>query len=156
MTDITRKLELVANIKPGSMWPAELGEAMNWGTALSAICAEALAEINRLRAGEQREISELVPVKLGKWPEPVDWERVFYGNGKSEMMEPPLRSVHPQLEKDIPRVLAGQGLRIMSRPNGSVVAHPSGDGVALTSMAHPEPAPEPWGSPFAMNTENWT
>ncbi len=49
MTDITRKLELVANLNLGDMWPAELGTAGDWGTALSAICAEALAEITALR-----------------------------------------------------------------------------------------------------------
>jgi hypothetical protein len=57
--DITRKLELVANLKPGQMWPAELGPELgstnNWGTAISAICAEALAEIQKLRTHEREQ-----------------------------------------------------------------------------------------------------
>jgi hypothetical protein len=88
MTDITRKLEMIAVLKSGE-W--------EWGKLLST-CAEALAEIHRLRAHErasERWLAELMPV--------TDAEKAFIAYG----------------------------------------------------TAYPEPAPEPWGSTFAMNTENW-
>lgn len=51
MTDITRKLELMANLKPGDPWPsADLGgNEYDYVPAINAMCAEALAEITRLR-----------------------------------------------------------------------------------------------------------
>ena len=44
MTDITRKLELLANHETGEPWPDEI-----WAQGMTSICAEALAEIDRLR-----------------------------------------------------------------------------------------------------------
>jgi hypothetical protein len=93
LTDITRKLELLANLKPGEEMPQELGgNNWNWGEVISGICAEALSEIQRLRAHErasEKWLAELVPYR-GSLRPPTD-----------------------------------------------------------------EPKPEPWGSTYAMNTENW-
>jgi hypothetical protein len=55
MMDITRKLELLANVKAGH--PTNLPEAgfdFNWSKqALAELCAEALAEIKKLRTHER-------------------------------------------------------------------------------------------------------
>jgi hypothetical protein len=133
MTDITRKLELIANLKPGQSWPDGLGPAMDWGTALSAICAEALAEINRLRAHErasEKWLAELLPV--------TDAEKAFIAYGTQHPgMAPPDRNT--ALEECFSETEGIATVAVMAEP-GAVYA---------------EPAPEPWGSPFAMNTENW-
>jgi hypothetical protein len=131
MTDITRTLEMFLDIGKGG--------GLISASKAAEIFAEALAEIQRLRQeGTWRD--------RGMYVYPVDLSQVVWPNTLSVIDNPPVP----------PAVLAGQDLRILSRPNGSFVAEqPIGDGIALNSMAHPEPTPDPWGSPFAMNTENW-
>ena len=182
MTDITRKLELLANLKPGDMLPAELGvPEFGWGGAISEICAEALAEIQFCRSELVRHSIRLHGCRFDKigdnWRDAVRAVKVDCDTlGSFTELELPVSSTHPQIEHDITRVLAGQGLRIMSRP--AHVAEPSsGDGVALTNIPHPvkvnwdevfntelaktereqaeKTMADAWGSPFAMNTENW-
>lgn len=108
--DITRKLEILANLKPGEMWPDELGgSAFNYAPAISEICAEALAEIQRLRclAGQCEGHTE--PAVMTFYSQPT-WQ-------------PPIP--------------------------------PDASKYWYTVETKPEPAPEPWGSPFAMDTRNW-
>lgn len=109
MTDITRNLEILGNIKPGDPWPSnELGgDCLNYIPAISAICAEALAEIKRLRECGQ-----------------VGWKTI---------------------------------IRAATAPNMATVIewHPLEVDYMLVQKPEPELAPELWGSPYAMNTENW-
>jgi hypothetical protein len=132
---------------------------------ISAVCSDALAEIRQLRL----KVAELIAFRYiyPVTPTPV-WPELLATVQKQRaagMVWPTACDTMADLDLP-PTPVAGSGLRIASRPNGSFVAEPSdGDGVALKSMAHPgwpstrpetaEPAPEPWGSPFAMNTENW-
>src|ERR1700731_2804458 len=103
MMDIAEKLQIVANLKPGDPLPPEIGPNINWGLAISQLCADALAEIQRLRAP--------CSAPLEKWT-------------------------------DAPSSMVFDG--IIEK------------GEVLTIKLNPEtkPAPEPWGSPYAMNTEN--
>jgi hypothetical protein len=48
--DILHKLDAVAILKPGDIWPKELGEELNWAKTISQLCAEASAVIRSQRA----------------------------------------------------------------------------------------------------------
>lgn len=54
--DITKKLELIANLNRGEIWPDELGPEEACESVISGICAEALAEINNLRENPWLEV----------------------------------------------------------------------------------------------------
>jgi hypothetical protein len=132
MMDITRKLELVANLKPGQMWPAELGPELgstnNWGTAISAICAEALAEIHKLRTHERERGVYFIET-------PENW----------------LSIVHPPKTVEWSPIMPDNWTGIVHKPKiveWSVVNDPEREQAEKTLI-------EAWGSPFAMNTENW-
>lgn len=49
MTDIVERLAKVTSLKVGDPIPDELGGNNNWGPSLSALCADAIAEIMALR-----------------------------------------------------------------------------------------------------------
>lgn len=46
--DITEKLHIIANLKPGDVFPEEFGPN-NWGSVISHVCAEAKEEIDSVR-----------------------------------------------------------------------------------------------------------
>jgi hypothetical protein len=48
--DILHKLDAVAMLKPGDIWPNELGEELSWAAVISQLCAEASAVIRSQRA----------------------------------------------------------------------------------------------------------
>jgi hypothetical protein len=176
MRDITRKLELLIARFPEY---EKVGAYDEYREA----CAEALAEINRLRTTVRLRnavtstylTSEFHEVDappdgwkqetrtVGVWPNtlsvidnlPEGWRCDLIGDNWREVARAATIECDAAKIGSDTTVSAGAGLRILSRPNGAKVAEPVGDGVALKSMAHPEPAPDPWGSPFAMNTENW-
>ncbi len=109
MTDITRKLELLANLKPGEMMPPELGDG-NWALVISGICAETLTGIEMLK----RELREYI----------INHGKLMGENGR--------------MRRDLATSkLSG------NTPTQVIIDDPQ------------EPAPEPWGSAYAMNTENW-
>jgi hypothetical protein len=154
--DITRKLELIANLKPGDPWPsADLGgNEFNYAPAISAMCSEALAEIQRLRLSEGWR-------ERGAYVYPVaemtmDWRGAMRA-ATIECDEIKERSIHPQMEKDIERVT--QKIADSHRYMADCQTRYLAQGVAahMTDLRPPmdEPKPDPWGSPFAMNTENW-
>lgn len=49
MIDILDRLTTMANLQPGSPFPPEIGENIGWALAISGLCREAAAEIERLR-----------------------------------------------------------------------------------------------------------
>lgn len=125
MTDITRKLELMANTHPG----VELIHA----PTVAKICADALAEIKFLK-------SELVRHSQRKADLPDNRGRVCgipYATIPVFPENLPLEG-SPYVSAPWP-----DDPRLVEKPDGTVVIN------------FEEPAPEPWGSPFAMNTENW-
>ena len=107
MTDISKKLELIANLQVGEAFPPDVcGEFEPWCCAISRVCAEALAEIERLRSDKEAVIHYQVPTSVFWFPDTrrtVEWSW-----------------------------------------------SPSAD-IGSTTVE-----PQPWGSPYAMNPENWT
>lgn len=148
MTDIARKLELIAHLQTGEMWPdelgPELGESNNWGTALSAICAEALAEIKRLRHAE--------------------WQS-SHQKGLPSIQTAAANSVYTHAEPiyklppdPVPKYCTVHFFPckcVASAEAGSFKAEQWPVAGQLSPQDVHEPAPDPWGSAFAMNTENW-
>ncbi len=132
MTDITRKLELIANLKPGEILPNEIcnGNQWDWGTLISGICSEALAEIKMLRSYRTASIKAFASANWITLHDP-QW-KPFYPNP----ILPPAT---------------------LNQIEWSVANDPAVWDLNSTSLRPPtsEPKPDPWGSAFAMNTENW-
>jgi hypothetical protein len=166
--DITRKLELIANLKPGDPWPsADLGgNEFNYAPAISAMCSEALAEIQRLRQDEgyrSQGMYMLMPsasqyVEWSVVNDPTGWsftpttpsslERQWpkvFGKTSTQVIVDDPHAEREQAEKTIAGAWVPQSGTAIGKldPNQLKPSTPS------------EPVPEPWGSPFAMNTENW-
>jgi hypothetical protein len=189
--DITRKLELLANVKAGH--PTNLPEAgfdFNWSKqALAELCAEALAEIQRLRIHETwRERGMYMLMPSGQEPQTVEWSTVNDPTIAPVIPTPRKRQVRVDILDRLKK--AGEMRPGTANSDVNVYATPVsltwGDvdaavkeierlrtherasekwladlmpypAVTKSSLRPPtdEPKPDPWGSPFAMNTENW-
>jgi hypothetical protein len=107
MMDITRKLELLANLQFGQIVPPEIG-INSISTDMQKLCAEALAEINKLRTHER--------------------------------------------ERGVYFINAPDNWTAQSLPSSLPPYTPS----TISEREQAEKTlVEAWGSPFAMNTENW-
>lgn len=59
MSDIVERLQKIAVLVPGQEFPPELLVGGNWGAGFSALCADAVSEIARLRATIEHEYGDL-------------------------------------------------------------------------------------------------
>jgi hypothetical protein len=179
MMDITRKLELIANLKPGDPWPsADLGgNEFNYAPAISAMCAEARAEIQRLRQDEESSysawLSIFTPSRIGEPMkvfgktatqvivddphEPMtDQDRAFVAAHMADTAENAEYKNAVRMLND-PKTVSDLGPFAVNQVRASIVQYEkTGEWKNWwQQQATAEPSPEPWGSPFAMNTENW-
>lgn len=73
MPDIVERLAKVTSLKVGDPIPEELG-GENWGPSLSALCADAIAEIMALRTTIEQ-LRGIVGVATGDGPSFADIKR---------------------------------------------------------------------------------
>ncbi len=145
MTDITRKLELLANIKS----PCE-----SYGyDVIASTCAEALAEIKRLRGQVISVDAAIGPGLMALMKAITDQSKEVGSSANIPVGEPP---VWPIDWKHAVRSATVDCDTLRVDPSFKLSGKLSGNTATQVIIDDPQkPAPEPWGSAFAMNTENW-
>lgn len=179
--DIAHKLQIMANLKPGDSMPPEIGPDMYWGSAISQLCADALAEIRRVR---------------GQLPEGMKHCTIVFkecGKGHGRLTATNWVDngcMHYEIERLRCVVMSQDVLMMSSDPSflRNAKAHAALDKIAMDRInarvdmtipfcnrcrtrhmasvkclcdmvaenhAKPEASAEPWGSAYAMNKENW-